>query len=177
MYHGAKAEYRGDLMATIEGLGAIFYQQVPKTGSKGQTVHANVRKAPVEQAPPPELFGSGPVEPRENLPQQKTSESGPIPQVKESSQPVPQREQMTTSELQEILHRVNLSIDLFEIQTSYTIDPETGDVTIRIVNQSTGEVIRSIPPYEVNAMVQLLKTNSQGGNDGTAVPLMTDIKV
>jgi uncharacterized FlaG/YvyC family protein len=164
-------------MATIEGLDAVFIKPILKPGSKDVPVPAIGRKVHADQTPPRELMGSGPVESREALPQQKTSASGSFPFDNAGSHPVQQREQMSTSELLDILHRINLTFDLFEVQSTYTIDPKTGDVTIRIVNQRTGEVIRSIPPYEVKAMAQLLKTKSQGGNDGTAEPLMTDIKV
>jgi len=78
-----------------------------------------------------------------------------------------QRERMSVQELEELLRKVNLSFDLFEIQATYTVDNHTGDVSVQIINQRTGEVIRKIPPYEVPRVAQALENGD---------PVVTDVK-
>jgi flagellar protein FlaG len=60
----------------------------------------------------------------------------------------PERTKMSYAEISKMLSRVNIYLDQFEIQASYTIDEVTGGIQIEIVNRTTGEVIRKIPPYE-----------------------------
>jgi len=64
---------------------------------------------------------------------------------------------MSLEELAEVLRKVNLTFDLFEIQATFTIDQKTGDVSVKIINQRTGEVIRKIPPYDVAKVAEALK--------------------
>lgn len=64
---------------------------------------------------------------------------------------------MSYEDFAEMLRKVNLTIDLFEIQAKYIIDQSTGDMQVQIINQRTGEVIRKIPPYEVPSLAEALK--------------------
>jgi len=79
-----------------------------------------------------------------------------------------QMKPMSLEELAEMLRKVNLTFDLFEIQTRYTVNLNTGEVSVQIVNQRTGEVIRKIPPYEVPQMAEALKNGD---------PMVTDIRI
>jgi uncharacterized FlaG/YvyC family protein len=80
---------------------------------------------------------------------------------------VEQFKRMTIEELVEMLRKVNLTFDTFEIQAKFTIDRTNGEISIEVINQRTGEVIRKIPPYDVPEMANLLL-------NGEA--LVTDIK-
>jgi len=53
---------------------------------------------------------------------------------------------VSTDELAEMLRKVNLTFDLFEIAAEYTVEEEPHRVTVVIRNTRTGEVIRRIPP-------------------------------
>lgn len=79
-----------------------------------------------------------------------------------------EHKRMTLEELAEQLRKINLTFDLFEIQAKFTIDQETGDVSVEVVNQRTGEVIRKIPPYAVKKIHQAIRTGDS---------YFTDIKV
>lgn len=69
----------------------------------------------------------------------------------ESKPSIPQRQALTTDELAEMLRRINLTFDLFEVAAKYTIDESDGHVSVTLVNTRTGEVIRKIPPMEFEA--------------------------
>jgi uncharacterized FlaG/YvyC family protein len=71
----------------------------------------------------------------------------PIPQQEVSAPP--KQSQMSYAEISSRLSKVNIYLDQFEIQALYTVDKKSGGVQIKIVNQTTGEVIRKIPPYDV----------------------------
>lgn len=90
-----------------------------------------------------------------------------------SASSTPEREpakisRMSVEELAEVLRKVNLTFDTFEIQAKFIIDQSTGDTSVEVINQRTGEVIRKIPPYDVPKVAQAIL-------DGEA--LLTDIKV
>jgi len=82
------------------------------------------------------------------------------------------REQMSITELEEMLRKVNLTFDLFEIQAKFSVNADTGEISVQIVNQRTGEVIRSIPPYDVPEMVQSIGKQVPYGLDGS---ILTDV--
>jgi uncharacterized FlaG/YvyC family protein len=83
---------------------------------------------------------------------------------------------MSSSELADILRRVNLTFDLFEIQAFINVDRESGEVTVQVINQRTGEVIRKIPPYDVPKIIEALD-NALPNQGGSVEGLITDIKV
>lgn len=76
-------------------------------------------------------------------------------------------QRMTLEELAEMLRKVNLTFDTFEIRAKFTINMENGDLLVEVINERTGEVIRRIPPYDVPDVAESLI------NSGSAV---TDIK-
>jgi uncharacterized FlaG/YvyC family protein len=55
---------------------------------------------------------------------------------------------VSTEELAEMLRKVNLTFDLFEIAAEYTVEEEPHRITVVIRNTRTGEVIRRIPPAD-----------------------------
>jgi len=55
---------------------------------------------------------------------------------------------VSTAELAEMLRKVNLTFDLFEIAAEYTVEEEPHRVTVVIRNTRTGDVIRRIPPAD-----------------------------
>jgi uncharacterized FlaG/YvyC family protein len=62
--------------------------------------------------------------------------------------------QKTFAEMSTMLSKVNLYLDQFEIQATYSIDPASGNIQIEVRNNTTGEVIRRIPPYEAAKLFQ-----------------------
>lgn len=58
------------------------------------------------------------------------------------------KEQVSLDELAEMLRKVNLTFDLFEIAAEYSIEEESRRVNVVIRNTRTGEVIRRVPPAE-----------------------------
>jgi uncharacterized FlaG/YvyC family protein len=72
------------------------------------------------------------------------------PQV--SAPPAPT--QKTFAEMSTMLSKVNLYLDQFEIQARYSMDPASGNIQIEVRNNTTGEVIRRIPPYEAAKLFQ-----------------------
>jgi uncharacterized FlaG/YvyC family protein len=78
---------------------------------------------------------------------------------------VEQPKRMSLQELAELLRKVNLTFDLFEIQARYIIDKSSGDVSVQIINQRTGEVIRKIPPYDVPKVAEALKNGGPAVTD------------
>jgi flagellar protein FlaG len=83
-----------------------------------------------------------------------SSETGTAkPRVTKPDIPAPPKPStMSYAEISSILNKVNIYLDQFEIQASYTVDKTTGGVQIEIVNKTTGEVIRKIPPYEATTL-------------------------
>ena len=67
----------------------------------------------------------------------------------------------TPQEVTEMLNQVASGVDLFEIQAKFSINQATGEIQIQVVNNTTGEVIRRIPPYE--AVKLLLETGAATG--------------
>jgi uncharacterized FlaG/YvyC family protein len=97
---------------------------------------------------------------------------GNPPETGSGNEAAKPREQMSLAELAEVLHRVNLTFDLFEIRANYTVNSNTGDVIVQIVNQRTGEIIRRIPPYDLEAIAQTISTQKPFGLSGS---LLTDV--
>ena len=63
-------------------------------------------------------------------------------------EPVTPPRELSLSEIANLLNKVNLHFDLFEIQAKFTIDKASGGILIEVRNNQTGEVIRRIPPYD-----------------------------
>jgi len=58
------------------------------------------------------------------------------------------KEPISLDELAEMLRKVNLTFDLFEIAAQYSVEDNGHRVRIVVHNTRTGEVIRRIPPSE-----------------------------
>jgi uncharacterized FlaG/YvyC family protein len=58
---------------------------------------------------------------------------------------------ITNDELAQMLRRINLTFDLFEIQARFNVSDSDHHVRVTLINTRTGEVIRRIPPYEFKA--------------------------
>jgi uncharacterized FlaG/YvyC family protein len=58
------------------------------------------------------------------------------------------QQQLSLEELREMLRRINLTFDLFEIAAEYSIDDDNNRVKVVVRNTRTGRVIRRIPPSE-----------------------------
>jgi uncharacterized FlaG/YvyC family protein len=86
---------------------------------------------------------------------------------KEQVKPV-EIQRMSIEELAAQLRKVNLTFDMFEIQAKFSVNPKTGEISVEVINQRTGEVIRKVPPYDVPDFIDSF-------NRGEA--MMTDIEV
>lgn len=149
-------------MATIENLGAAFSGQIVRQnripdrvpgskrddGARGINIPATRRAAEIRPAEEAQFS-------RETLVERGRA----IEKMKE------QIEQMSLEEFAEMLRKVNLTFDVFEIQARYTIDRESGDISIEVINQRTGEVIRKIPPYEIPDLVNAVLTGGAAVTD------------
>jgi flagellar protein FlaG len=72
-----------------------------------------------------------------------------IEQVKVEPQPKAEtKAPISREELAEMLHRINLTFDLFEVAAKYSMDADHNQVHVTLINTRTGEVIRRIPPDE-----------------------------
>ena len=162
-------------MATIENLGAYFIRmELPARADRPEpnklnletnraaskaTARARVAAHAVAKA----AIQRATVERTEEVEHRETSiERG---RAHERTQP---RRQMSLEELAEMLRKVNLTFDLFEIQARIIVDQKTGDISVEVINQRTGEVIRKIPPYDVTTMVESLETGDS---------VLTDVEV
>lgn len=101
----------------------------------------------------------------EEVPESRDSSNGRVRAMDESKE---QFKRMSFEELAEMLQKVNLTFDLFEIQARYQIDKSSGDITVEVINQRTGEVIRKIPPYDVPKITEALKNGESIVTDITA---------
>jgi uncharacterized FlaG/YvyC family protein len=83
------------------------------------------------------------------------AESASLPEIKkakvETAEPAEAKAPVTTEELAEMLRRINLTFDLFEVAAKYTVDKDGGQIRVTLINTHTGEVIRRIPPKEFQA--------------------------
>ena len=166
-------------MATIESLGAALFRRVAQQDANGQPISLPARAPRTQSAPDVAVVKEGAAQsPGEvRLPSKPSiGERNPASGRDSGSRPVELRKQMTLDELAEVLRKVNLTFDLFEIQTRFTVDSDTGEITVQVVNQRTGEVIRKIPPYDLSEIAKALEKSRQGGGDQAVGPLITDIK-
>lgn len=149
-------------MATIENLGAAFVRMAAQLTARERMLsaksRANARKQPLPGTQRPE-HARGSVEAKSF---RETS-----PGRGRANEKAQRQKQLSLEELAEVLRKVNLRFDLFEIQAKFTVSRQTGEVTIEVINQRTGEVIRKIPPYAVSHVLESLK---DGG------PVITDVE-
>ena len=149
-------------MATIENLGGAFVRMAAQLVAREQTVPAKSRTTVAERPLPTQGRSEhvrGSVE--------ATSFRGTSPGRGRANEKTQRQKQLSLEELAEVLRKVNLRFDLFEIQAKFTVSRQTGEVTIEVINQRTGEVIRKIPPYAVSQVLQSMKDGS---------PVITDVE-
>ena len=68
------------------------------------------------------------------------------PKRDESKPKVQAKESRTLEEYAEMLRKVNMTFDLFEIAAEYTVQEDPHQIIVVIRNTHTGEVIRRVPP-------------------------------
>jgi len=139
-------------MATIQNLGAAYSVQIAQTDRAP-------KRLPVQKRAANTRADSIPMA-RSVTANQRTEEAqfsrDPSKGGRAIENGKEQIKRMSLDELAEMLRKVNLTFDVFEIQARYTIDRESGDISIEVINQRTGEVIRKIPPYDIPDFVELV---------------------
>jgi uncharacterized FlaG/YvyC family protein len=160
-------------MATIENLGAALFQQTGQSGLRGLPKKVKLpERSNGEAIPLPAAQNASYPPGNVDLPGAKDVIKPHVEQSS-SSRPAKHIERMSIEELAAMLRKVNLTFDLFEIQASFSVDAATGDVTVKVINQRTGEVIRQIPPYKIPDIIRNLDQNL---DKDLIAPLITDTK-
>ncbi len=158
-------------MATVESLNTAFTRQTATAGANG--LPRPRPRAPEEQALKAAMPGEG-----SSLPAQEAQKivlphpEGNPPETGSGNEAAKPREQMSLAELAEVLHKVNLTFDLFEIRANYTVNSNTGEVVVQIINQRTGELIRRIPPYDLPKIAEAISNQQPSGLGGS---ILTDV--
>jgi uncharacterized FlaG/YvyC family protein len=67
---------------------------------------------------------------------------------------------MSDADFSKLLNKMNIYLDQFQIQARYTVSSSTGHTRVEIFNRSTGEVIRTIPPFEAAELVKDIGVNA-----------------
>jgi uncharacterized FlaG/YvyC family protein len=153
-------------MATIENLGASYIRRLELTvaANRQASSESNRTEAKKTSIKSDVRVADLPVESRRTEEAEHRETSTRRGRAHENDE---RFHRMSLDELAEMLRKVNLTFDLFEIQAIFSIDQKTGDVTVEVINQRTGEVIRKIPPYDIGEMVDALETGES---------VLTDIK-
>jgi uncharacterized FlaG/YvyC family protein len=148
-------------MATIENLGAALIQKL--TRQANPEIKIPMKRAESTHAEKPVIKKADQLAEQLKEVKQHLDSSTGRGRARENLEV----QRMSLDELAEMLRKINLTFDLFEIQARFTINRETGDISVQVVNQRTGEVIRKIPPYEVSKVTGTLLKGE---------PLITDIE-
>ncbi|MFH1675835.1 MAG: flagellar protein FlaG [bacterium] len=152
-------------MATIENLGAAPLRQMMNRAAE----HLNIRRTVNRAGKKPEIKipanKVGAVKLQEGAQLLKASPDTGNRANERKTEPI---QTMSLDELAAMLRKVNLTFDLFEIQARFIVDRETGEISVEVVNQRTGEVIRKIPPYDIPKVDNLLSMGEA---------LLTDVRV
>jgi uncharacterized FlaG/YvyC family protein len=106
--------------------------------------------AAVQPQPLP-VFGSGPESAQQAKPALETIRQASADQLAQKHAEVKAKEQISTDELAAMLHKLNLTFDLFEISAEFSFDQEDNQVRVVVRNTRTNEVIRRIPAHEFKA--------------------------
>ena len=80
------------------------------------------------------------------------------PKRDESKPKVKEKQSVSVEEFAEMLRKVNMTFDLFEIAAEYTVQEDPHRIVVVIHNTRTGEVIRRIPPDEFIANYNDIKS-------------------
>lgn len=101
-----------------------------------------------DQLPPlPRPVHHDPVQ----APRVKADKLPATPESADQKPAVQAREPLTKEELAEMLRRLNLTLDIFEIEAKFTVSEDDRQIKVVLFNTRTGEVIRRIPPDEFKA--------------------------
>jgi uncharacterized FlaG/YvyC family protein len=149
-------------MTTIDKLGAAIVRQVTKHAKQDFNI-------PMVKSRKPAIEQKKPVEPVKRV--MKSEEAKQLREPSDKGRRVHETledKRMTLQELAEHLRKINLTFDLFEVQARFTTNRETGEISVEVINQRTGEVIRKIPPYDLPEFHNALLRGD---------PLAKDIKV
>lgn len=106
---------------------------------------------PVRPATPP----ASTTAPRERRPGSVASAQATAPVTPAAAQSHSAPAIRSLTELAEVLRKVNLTFDLFEINASISVEED--EVVVRIVNQRTGELIRQIPSEAARRLAAALE--------------------
>ncbi len=173
-------------MATIENLGAQLFRRIHQAAeapsireAKASTRH---QAGPVPSRPEPSPVEAAIVKRTEEVQRRETSAAEVLTKAGRANEKVEHETRMSLDELSDMLQKVNLTFDLFEIQARFSVDRQTGDISVEVINQRTGEVIRKIPPYDIAEFVQSVVSPStphldvgvEGSGEGG---ILTDIRV
>lgn len=81
----------------------------------------------------------------------RSKEAAQVPAPDVRVQPV---KHLSFDELRDLMRKVNMYIDPFELQVRFIVDDNSGDVVLNIVYTVSGEVIRRIPSSEFEAALK-----------------------
>ena len=149
-------------MATIENLGAAYSNRITRQ-SKSDELALHLKRVKREVTVNiPTTKRAAEIRRSEEARNTREPSAGRGRAMERSTE---QTKRMTLEEFAEVLRKVNLTFDMFEIQARFTIDSNSGDISIEVINQRTGEVIRKIPPYYVTGFAEALKEGKVAGTD------------
>ena len=94
----------------------------------------------------------------EELAEPKVVEATQAPAPETGVQPA---KHLSFDELREMMRKVNLFINPFEIQVQFIVDSSSGNVAMNVINTVSGEVIREVLPAEFERAL-----NAPGGIRG-----------
>lgn len=159
-------------MVSIESLGAVTVRKVSQGNDALEALLRKGKTRPDKTVDSPPATADHAANTGENssLPLDTSQRAIEIAKPGRPERAVKQSERMSLNELAELLRKVNLTFDLFEVQARFSVDSNTGEVTVEVVNQRTGEVLRRIPPYEVQKVADAL--DQRGAQD----PLLMDVE-
>ena len=140
-------------MATIENLGAAYSNRITRQ-SKSDELALHLKRVKREVTVNiPTTKRAAEIRRSEEARNTREPSAGRGRAMERSTE---QTKRMTLEEFAEVLRKVNLTFDMFEIQARFTIDSNSGDISIEVINQRTGEVIRKIPPYALPELAEAL---------------------
>jgi flagellar protein FlaG len=66
------------------------------------------------------------------------------------------REEATPVQVEQAVRKVNSALELREVGLQFEVDKDTDKLIVKVIDRSTGEVIRQIPNEEVVRMAKLM---------------------
>jgi len=108
---------------------------------------------PLPPAPTP-----GSAKPAPDAQPVHNSSPAPAPSAAAHGQADPAVERISTDELEQMLNKVNLTFNLFEIESQVSVDQNSHELHVVVRNTRTGDVIRRIPAYEFKASFESFRS-------------------